>query len=262
MPNSLETAKTGPSQRIFVDANVRFEILGETFEFDQQPVSAYGVSGMDWGKLTSTSGFGQRFGKKIRIQVRVPAKPENLDFDCEAIVTREITQQEELFGLHFLLDPKTQDQLKKLINENGYLPKSYTRKYPRIPSNQLIQTFPLRLMLTARIPASSGLPVDQTFIFDIANLSPTGALLSTENPNTISIVPGAKVRLVMEPRGWFAKPIQTSALVCRATDEISPESGNFVRFLGVSFQDMDAANREIFLELLKDILARLKTLEP
>ncbi|MBL7714740.1 MAG: PilZ domain-containing protein [Bdellovibrionales bacterium] len=248
--------------RVFIDAAIRFEILGETYEFSKQPVSAYGVSGMDWGKLTSTSGFGQRFGKKIRIQVRIHEGADSMDFDCEAIVTREITQQEELFGLHFLLDPKTQSQLKKLIADKGYLPKSYTRKYPRIPSNQLIQTFPLRAMVTARTPASSGLPVDQSYIFDVANLSPTGALLSTENPNTISIVPGTRIRMALEPRGWFAKPIQTAALICRATDEINPSSGNFIRFIGVSFQEMDAANRENFLELLKDILARLKSLEP
>ncbi|MBL7714711.1 MAG: PilZ domain-containing protein [Bdellovibrionales bacterium] len=240
---------------IFIKGHLRFQLDGQWLEFVHQPISVYGVTGLQWGKLSGA----QHFGKRITAQVRIPQAPKDpLQFDCPAVITREVGLHSESLGLHFFLEARIKNLLDSLISLKGFYPTDYVRKYPRIPSSHVIQTFPLRAIVTARTTANSNIPADTQMVFEVANLSPNGALLMTENQNSLGLAPGSKIRITLEPRGWFSKSVTVEALVCRTTDEIQPQTQNFIRYLGVKFSRIDGSNRAIFLELLKDILGRMK----
>src|SRR5699024_7492307 len=103
-----------------------------------------------------------------------------------------------------------------------YVPTEFLRKYPRIPSSRLIQTFPTRSIVMPK-PASPGLPQEPPIVFDVCNLSPTGVLLSTENQLSLMLRAGERLNMVLEPRGWFPTHISFQGMVCRLVDDLNPE---------------------------------------
>lgn len=238
---------------IFIKGHLRFQLDGQWMEFVHQPISVYGVTGLQWGSLSGA----QHFGKKVECQVKIPHTTP-LQFECPAVITREVGLHSESLGLHFFLEARVRNLLDSLISLKGFYPTDYVRKYPRIPSSHVIQTFPLRAIVTARTTANSKIPADTQMVCEVANLSPNGALLMTENQNSLQLHPGSKLKMTLEPRGWFSKTVMMEALVCRTTDEIQPQTQNFIRYLGVKFSKIDGPNRSVFLELLKDILGRMK----
>jgi hypothetical protein len=52
--------------------------------------------------------------------------------------------------------------------------------------------------------------------------------------------------------------IQVQGVIRRVLDEISPRSGNLIRYLGLEFVSIDEVNKQAFLDLLRDILKDLK----
>lgn len=239
---------------IFIKGQLRFTIdVGgkeRELQFENQNVSTWGVAGLAWGPLSPEV----HFGRTVQVSVEVPTG--GMSFRTEALITRESTRVGQHMGLKFNLAPEDNSRLAALIRSSGFFPTEYLRKYPRIPSLPMIQTFPLRAIA---LPDGSGenLPIT----FDVENLSPNGVLLSSENQQTLAILPGAIMNLILEPRGWFPMPISAQGLVCRVSDELSPRTGNLTRTLGIKFTRIDEANRAAFVDLLKDILERFKTLE-
>jgi hypothetical protein len=231
---------------------------GHTLEFIHQAVSTFGVTGLPWTPLDPI----RHFGKEVTVQARIPSQPTPLAFSCPARVLREKTQYAEYMGLRFNLPADIKNQLDALIKKSGFYPTDYVRKYPRIPSEEHIQTFPLRAMgipnqddLSRRKrPTSSGDPI----LFDVGNLSPNGVLISTENQSAIDLIPGDRIDLMLEPRGWFPNKVELEGTICRIGDELVPATGNLRRYFGIKFTRVDQANRQVFLELLKDILERIK----
>ena len=117
-------------------------------------------------------------------------------------------------------------------------------------------TFPLRALVYPEGGTSTNTPIA---LLTSGNLSPDGILLHTENQAALNVRPGDRLSLMLEPRGWFPMSIKVQGLVCRVSDEMNPQSGNLMRYLGIKFTKVDDVNRTAFLDLLKDILARIKS---
>jgi hypothetical protein len=241
---------------VFVKGHVGFTINGQSFEFVHQNISVFGVTGLPWGPLDPR----EFFGKAVTATVRIPHQPTHdlpVAIRTRAYIMREQTLYAQHMGLRFQFDAEQEASLDAHINKHGFYPTEYVRKYPRIPSSQMIQTFPLRVLVAPERKVA--LPVEEfPLVFDVSNLSPNGLLIHTENQIALDIMPGQRLELVLEPRGRFPMQVAVQGLVCRITDEIHPQSGNLIRYLGVKFTRVDEINKTAFLDLLKDILERIK----
>ena len=239
---------------VFLKGHLTFKVDNRDLEFIHQNISVFGVAGMPWGSLNPRD----HFGKEVMASVRITFS-EALSILTHARIMRETTAVGEHMGLKFHLEKEAHAKLSALIAKHGFYPTEYLRKYPRIPANSVIQTFPLRVVA---FPDLESAEPDSTFkdplVFDVGNLSPNGILLHTENQSALIIQPGDKIRILLEPRGWFPMSIRMQGLVCRVSDELSVESGNLIRYLGVKFVKVDDINRTAFLDLLKDILTKIK----
>ncbi len=247
---------------IFVKGHLTFSLDEHVLEFVHQNISVFGVTGLPWPPLDPT----RHFGQAVQAQVRIPSSgtPSTLNFKTRAYLLRESTNRSEQMGLHFHLDAESRAQLETHISRHGFYPTEYIRKYPRIPSLATVQTFPLRALVTQlALPDEHAtdrvrLPGDEQIIFDVGNLSPNGILLHTENQLALSIRPGDRLEMKLEPRGWFPMQLTVQGMVCRIVDELDPSSGNIARYLGMKFTRISDVDRAAFLNLLKDILERLQ----
>ena len=158
--------------------------------------------------------------------------------------------------LRFLLAPEHSRDLTEMIEKSGFYPTEYERKYPRIPQMPHIQTYPMRVVSTPTETkgANERLPI----IFDVRNLSLGGILLSTENRNSDLMDVGDFINIFVEPRGDFSIPIAVQGKICWIMDEKNIPNENLVRYMGVKFTYLDEENRAGFLDLIKDILKRLR----
>jgi hypothetical protein len=234
----------------FVKGHLAFTLDGKPQEFIHQNLSAFGVTGLPWGPLDPAL----HFGREVDVQVRIPAE-KSAQFTTRATILRENTLFGSHMGLRFRLEPAARAMVESLVRKIGFTPTEYLRKYPRIPSAENIATFPMRVL---GMPEGADLNHPLPTSFDVGDLSPNGVLLSTENQAAMEIAPGARIDLVLEPRGWFPHSVRVLGLVCRVSDEKHPTSGNLIRYLGIKFVRVDEPNRLAFLDLLKDILHRIK----
>jgi hypothetical protein len=235
---------------MFVKGHLAFTLDGKPHEFIHQNLSAYGVTGLPWGSLDPNA----HFGRKVDVAIRIPAE-RAVQFNTPATILRETTLFGSHLGLRLLLTPAHRATMESLISKIGFTPTEYLRKYPRIPSAESIATFPMRVL---GMPEGANLNEHLPTTFDVGNLSPNGILLSTENVGAQEIRPGTRIDLVLEPRGWFPHSVRVLGLVCRVSEELHPTSGNSVRYFGIKFVKVDEPNRLAFLDLLKDILHRVK----
>jgi len=242
---------------VFVKGHLGFTINGQSYEFVHQNISVFGVTGLPWGPLDPR----ESFGKPVTATVRIPQQPTHdlpVALRTRAYIMREQTLYAQHMGIRFQFDAEQKASLDAHIQKHGFTPTDYMRKYPRIPSSQSIQTFPLRVLVVPERKIE--LPIQEyPLVFDVSNLSPNGVLIHTENQIALDIVPGQRLELVLEPRGRFPLQIAVQGLVCRITDELQPQSGNLLRYLGVKFTRVDEVNKTAFLDMLKDILEKLRT---
>lgn len=236
---------------IFTKGHLSFAIDGDTLEFPHENIAVSGATGLPWGKQNPADCFGKEIMASIRI-----LSGEPFGLKAAARITREITLHAQHMGVTFYLDDEQRERLARHIKQHGYFPTEYIRKYPRIPSLPMIQSFPTRALISLKDEGVEGFPMS----CDVENLSPNGVLICTENQAILNFVPGAKVDIVLEPRGWFPLPIKAQGMVCRTTDELSRLNGNLVRHLGIKFSRVDDVNRTAFVDLLRDILERFKDL--
>lgn len=238
---------------IFVKGELSFELDGGHYAFPSLNLSAFGVTGLDAPTLNPK----EHFGRVVQAHVRV-LTPELFTFQTTAHLIREFTDVSERVGIRFELDSEIKNTLIELIEKHGFLPTEYIRKYPRIPSTGAIQTFPLRAQVMPLAKGSHKGLYEFPIIFDVENLSPNGVLLRTENQMALSVLPKDHLDIVLEPRGWFPMQVRVVGVVCRVYDEVHAGNLNLSRYLGVKFSQMDDINRAAFLDLLRDILGRLK----
>jgi hypothetical protein len=242
---------------VFVKGSLRITLDRQKFEFVGQNISQFGVTGLPWGELSAT----EHFSAKVGVEVEMSAADQTMTFSCRGHIIREYTATTEAMGVRFVLDAELSKKVGDFVRKNGYSPSEFLRKYPRIPSNSIIQTFPTHALVAATSEAAVTLTHDQSIVMEVINLSPNGALLATENQMALMMQPGERIIITLQPRGWFPTQIKIQSLICRVTDDVKP-NGNLERQMGVKFMKMDELNRTAFLDLLKDILEQIKKFPP
>ena len=246
------TTKAALKRPFFVRAKIKIEIDGEVLEFRDRDVSLFGVMGLPWRGLSASSDF----GRSVMVLVHIPLR-EPVIFRTKARITRETTRYSTHMGLKFELGPAQALKLRKTIEEFGFSPSSHNRQYPRIPALDWLGDFPVR----AGVKVSTGKHQFEA-IFDVADLSPAGALLETENPLASILVPGMRLQVSLEPRGKKEKKLAIPALICRIIDATNPHNRNSLRQIGVSFSGMSKTTHSVYLAWLRDILTDLKRGKP
>lgn len=243
---------------VFIRGDLDFMLAGKAWRYPKRNLSVFGVTGLSWGPgapaPTDDGPDGQdgTFGKVIQATITIPLDPGKpaLVIACPARIMREVTLHGRHFGVRFDLEDGDRVILNALIETRGFQPTDHIRKYPRIPSDATIRTFPLLATLS--------FGGENPMICQVGNLSPNGILLSSENQAAIELKPGRQVDLVLDPRGWFPVPIKIHGTICRIVDELNPVSGNLIRYLGVKFTRVDQVNRVAFLDLIKHIVTDSK----
>ncbi len=238
------------SQRpIFVKGNIQFAHEEISLKFNNKNISAYGATGLTWSPLDPQKHFGARMMTDVTLNL-----PEPMQFSCESVLIREQDLNSDYMGIKFILDERQRNKLHTVIAQHGYYPTEYMRKCPRIPQLPKIQTYPLQVIAQAIFKDLETPPI----VMNIQNLSLGGLLGSSENPFTFSILPGQKLDLYFQPRGDFSVQITVQGTVCRVMEDVDTDSGNVLRMFGIKFSRVDEQNRASFLELLRDILTRMK----
>jgi hypothetical protein len=235
-------------QPVFIKGRLTLVCGKYRLEFTRKNVSIFGISGLPWGPLSAQ----EHFGKPVDLKVEI-ASLDHYGFTTTGYIMREYTLYSEHMAIRLRLDPETQREVRARIQKHGFFPTDYIRKYPRIPSNPKIQSFPLNVI--AQIDGHA-----DPIVFGLRDISPNGVLISTENQASLRLKPGDRIQIALDPRGWFPAQIRCQAMVCRVSDDLEPGSGNLTRYLGVRFTKIDDMNRAAFLDLMKDILQRLQQL--
>lgn len=255
---------------VFLRADVTFSVGDHTLHFDNKNISSYGVFGMPWPPLSPTKNFGQR----VEVQLRLPHL-RNIRLHTIATLVREVTSTGEYLGLRLELDSDTDKELRRLIEVHGYCPKEFLRKFPRVPSTEVIQSFPLQMLGTPLASGDSSVPLaapmdakknrgpsQRIMIFDVRNVSLGGVMVSSENALGWSIQPKQEFHLAFEPRGPFKDRIEARAVVLRILEEPDPTTGNLMRQFGFRYLEMSESDRASYLELLKQILNKVRVIGP
>lgn len=238
---------------MFIKGHLYFTLDQHTLEFIHQPISTWGVGSLPWPPLNPD----QHTGKVTQVTLKIPSLgPTNLI--VQAMLLRERSATSDMMSLKFILDKKNNDILSSEIRKYGTIPSSYARKYPRIPLTEYVATFPKSVLI--RSPDLAGVSPDTQLPFQVLNLSPNGVLICSKHPAAKLLKPNSKVELYFEPQGYFPAAVEASGIVRRAMDELSIKPGDpeINRHLGIQFTQLSDANREVFMELLKDILTQLK----
>lgn len=251
-PNTKEMDAKMNQTPVFIKANIEMTVDDVQLQFRNKNVSLFGVGSLPWPPLSPK----KHFGKVVTAHIRTLTNPAQ-KVTVEAIILREYTANGDRMGLRFNLDADSKKQLLAVIKDFGFFPTSHFRKYPRVPAAYDIGTFPLRVLI--RPHDYSDRPEDTPpVICDLKNLSIGGVLISTDNPFALSLEPMDLMAIYFEPRGDFSMEVELQGVICRVIDQLDPSSRNLTRSFGVKFTKVNEENQMAYLELLKDILTRLK----
>lgn len=238
---------------MFLKGHLYFTVDQHALEFIHQPISPWGVGGLPWSPLDPEL----YNGKIVTLTLKIPSLgPKNII--TPAMILRERTATTDSMCIKFMLDTHHLSLLRSEIQKYGSIPSNYARKYPRIPLNDWISTFPK----TVRIKSTffSGTVPDGQLDFQVLNLSPNGALVSSSHAAARFLKPGTRVELSFPPYGHFPATVEVGGMVRRTMDEFSSEPGNstIIRHLGIQFTRISEVDKAVFLELLKEILTQIK----
>ncbi len=236
-------------QPVFLKAHIAFTVDKHMLNFTEKSITPFGTHSLPWNPLSPKKHFGRKTIVNLRVLVSEP-----VNIQTPARITREHSFYGEQMGLRFEMDPEQRKILDGFVKHEGHHPGDYSRKYPRIPTTPDVPSFPMRVLGVLQERQENMIPL----IFDVGNISIGGILLKTENPYSLSIQLGHQLDLYLEPRGDLPLQISMQGQVCRIMEDLSTETGNLVRYFGVKFTRISEENRAAYLELLKDVLERLK----
>lgn len=236
----------------FVQSNIRLTIGGRDYAFLNQPLSIHGIAGIRWPHFDPTT----HVGEPIKLNAQVLCKqPYTLDMGGHITVEEAFSEQTKkstfFLGVHIEMRVEDREKLSKTIAAEGFVPDSYTRKFPRIPASSENPDMPLRAL--ARSP--TGVAIS----FEILNLSPGGILLCSDNPNAAGFAPGMDIHVEVEPRRLSLDPFKFDGLICRRTTDRIGVKGNVLRRLfGIRFTKISKEHKQVFLDTLRTVLLRLQ----
>lgn len=231
----------GEPPRVFIRANFKFHVLGQDFSFLNQIISVFGVSALKWSYFEPIS----RVGEQVTIVVDVLCK-NRFQFTATGALMSEQTANSNLLSIRFHLHPQDKMMLESVISTEGFCPPSHMRQYPRIPAMERVSDMPLRAVVNVGY--------EDVMVFDIANISPTGILLYTENPKGTIFLPGNEISGQIEPRGSRTEPLHFKGIVRRTYQERKMDSHNIAHYLGVRLTYIPDSEKDRFLDILRSIL--------
>ena len=233
---------------LYIKSNLTFSILDgkipKEFNFINQPVSPFGIAGLRWAHFDPID----HVGDEVKATVQVISS-DPFTFSTDALLTAEATTDATYLGIKFYMNPSDQERLSAAIKKEGFYPTSYIRKYPRIPAIDTIYSMPVRAIVKT---------TETMIVFDIANISPNGILLQTENPTAVTLMPGSRITVQIEPRGDILQSFRFEGMICRIIMDKNPRTKNINRFLGIRLTKMEDAEKAIFQSVLKAVIANLQ----
>ena len=239
------TEGLAPVPNIFIKANYTFIAEGRSFSYVNQHISLFGVSGIKWSLFDPKTAV----GRATKVQIELLVEGNRPKFETPGEFTAERSSDASYLGIRFNLSPQNEQTLRDAIAKFGSVPSTHIRKYPRIPATAMISTMPMHVILKYGADLLS---------CRVANISPNGILLSTDNPKGMTIVPGERLHGHIEPRGDFSWNINFEGMVCRILEDWDSKTKNVVHYLGIRFMAFEPGHRSHFILLLQDILLRLK----
>lgn len=234
---------------MYIKADILIKLNGQGLLFRRVNISKFGASSIPWNPKTT----GQNFGKEVPIEIRIESL--KVTFVGTASIFIQRTKGTQKTALKFNLSPTDREVFDTIIQQSGSTPLSSKRKFPRIPHSAYLSTFPLNMMVSSFETSLPGSPMS----FEVEDLSPEGALISTENQNAATLAPGDHLSFTLEPRGWFTIPVNGECVIRRILEKVNPANGNINRSFGVHFNVLTAANKEAYYSLLKQILEQIKS---
>ena len=237
----MNTTPLAPST--FIKANFTINIDGKDYSFLNLPVSSYGISGIRWN-LFNPLDF---VGKQVKVTLDVLSR-NRFRLTCDGFLSAEVGLDSLFLGVKFSLSNEDKTKLNAAIDSEGFCPTNYIRKFPRIPASENIKAMPLRAIIQRE---------NDLVVFDIANLSPSGFLLSSENPKVSEFLPNTRFYAQIEPRGDSVEPFGFEGIVLRILVEKNLKTGNLIRLLGVKILSLSEIEKNRFLEILKLILKEI-----
>jgi hypothetical protein len=227
---------------IFIKSNFVFKIREREFSFLNHGVSVFGITGLKWTHFDPID----RVGEKVQITIDVLAK-QRFSLTTAARLTSEQTTDATYLGMRFDLSEFDKMKLTGAIAREGFCPTEYIRKYPRIPAVASVAAMPLRVIAQED-------SLGELMVFDVANVSPNGILLHSENPKAILFQPGSRIRAQVEPRADLFHAFDFEGVVCRLVMDKHPALSNITRYLGIRFLNIPKDQKAHFLDLLKVIV--------
>lgn len=229
---------------VFAKGNFSFTFAGKTHSYVNQFYSAYGLSALHWEICDPRSIVGQPTEVNLdmltglRRRMKIPG-----------YFTAERSKGGSYLGVRFDANAEDAAALVSSISSSGTVPTTHIRKYPRIPASEFVATMPLNAILNHN---------GELITARVANISPNGILVCTENPKSALMDPDTRVKMQLEPRGEFFVSVNIEGLVCRILEDMNPVSRNVMRYLGLRITRFDNGHKEAYISLLQDILLRLK----
>lgn len=227
----------------FIRANIIFKYEGTPYTAGQHLINSYGVPGFNWSLFDPMKTVGAR----VDVTIQIPA-PEAWDFKCEAVLSCEQTGTSTLLGMNFLINDSDKARLDSIVSAVGQLPE-FSRKFPRIGFDPTIPIFPSRAILRFYFGKE-----DSAIACDIENISPSGLQVATDDPRAAAIFPDTTVRINLQPRGSFVRPVQLNASVKRIVLSTEPATGNLVRHFGMAITSISNDTKFVFADWLKQII--------
>ncbi|MBI3556310.1 MAG: PilZ domain-containing protein [Deltaproteobacteria bacterium] len=230
---------------MFVPANIEFTLNGKAYAFAKEGVSLFGTAGL----ITPDFSPIDLVGEVVAVTINVLTFPP-LRISTPAQLTAQLTTEKEYIGLKFRLSDSDRERMNEAIRREGFYPTSYIRKYPRIPARESIPYVPIRAVVLT--------PGEEVTVFDVANISPNGILLYSENFKSNLFPPGSDILIQVEPRGQMFEAFDVEGIVRRVVMDKNNKSGLITRYLGVRFTRILDEGEENFRAILHAVLTAIQ----
>lgn len=238
-----------------INGKISFEIEDQTYELEGCEISEEGALFLPWKNLSPN----QHLGLKTQVTLTIK-DTETTNLVVEGQLQREADLSQDCLNIKFYWTPEKLNVYKDLEKKIGQEPKRRQRKLPRIEGNDKLKYFPKNVFLykssadAGEFNTLGGIPI----ISDLRDISPHGALVTTENQISFKIEIGEEVILVIEPRGAYNHQVRIRAQIVRTIDEFARENGNRIRKLGMKFLKIHPLDLQHFKQLMTLIIEELQ----
>lgn len=233
------------SRRFFIKADIQFPLGDKVYALKSVDLSISGIYGVSIPEIDPIKYVGDTIPIRVEVKCTIP-----FEMSLNATVAAVISTDASSLEFKYVLNDEAREKLRVVIQSEGFEPTRHIRKYPRIPANGNLPSMPAH----AIVQLQQGL-----IVFDVANMSPNGILLSSESPRAAMIMPGATINVQVEARGNLFNTFEFKGTVRRLELYRHSKSLNIVYAIGVRFDSFPDGNKAEFLEVLKTVVHDLAT---